>query len=231
MIHPNAVVTGVYEEDIQSWNGPAGQLIYSLQFYETDLSRGFYRGAKWNLMPIPGVLNVLELYKDLPFEERWGEKAHEISRYAGKVLNWYANIDDLPEESNRVVLDEQLIDSSGLPAARVHYRLSENSRMNLEFSFDRMTEAHEAAGAANIFRSPALSPSGHLLGTARMGDDPGSSVVNKFGRSHDIPNLYIVDGSVMVTGGAMNPTATITALALRAAEHLADDAGNQRSLV
>jgi choline dehydrogenase-like flavoprotein len=231
MIHPNAIVTGVYEEDIQSWNGPAGQLIYSLQFYETELSRGFYRGAKWNLMPIPGVLNVLELYKDLPFEERWGEKAHEISRYAGKILNWYANIDDLPEESNRVVLDAQLRDSSGLPAPRVHYRLSENSRMNIEFSLDRMTEAHEAAGAANIFSSPILSPSGHLLGTARMGNDPGSSVVDNFGRSHDIPNLFIVDGSVMVTGGAMNPTATITALALRAAEHLADDAVNQRSLV
>lgn len=69
-------------------------------------------------------------------------------------------------------------------------------------------------------------PSGHILGTARMGSDPATSVVDEYGRSHDIPNLVIVDGSVMVTGSGMNPTATITALALRAAEHLADAAAN-----
>jgi choline dehydrogenase-like flavoprotein len=229
MLHPNCGVIGVYDEQLESWNGPAGQLIYSLQFYETELSRGFVRGSKWNLMPIPGVLNALELFKDRPFEERWGRRAHELSKYAGKMLCWYANIDDLPEESNFVSLDPELRDSSGLPAPRIHYKLSDNSRKNIDFSLARMTEAHEAAGAAETFVDPMV-PSGHLLGTARMGDDPKTSVVDRFGRAHDIPNLFIVDGSVMVTGSAMNPTATITALALRTAEHLAQTASSQRAV-
>lgn len=223
MIHPNLGVFGGYDEPLESWNGPAGQLLYSLEFYETDASRGFVRGAKWNLMPVPGVLTVLDLYRDRPFEERWGPAAHALSRRAGKVLAWYANIDDLPEEHNRITLDPRLRDSSGLPAPRVTYRLGDNTRRSLAFAQEKMTEAHLTAGAVDTFVDP-LVPSGHLLGTARMGHDPATSVVNEFGRSHDVPNLFIVDGSVMVTGGAMNPTSTIAAFALRAAEHLAETA-------
>lgn len=229
MIHPNRGVVGVYEEQLESWNGPAGQLLYSVQFYETDLSRGFVRGSKWNLMPLPGVLSVLQLHSDRPFEDRWGSAAHELSRYAGRAMVLYANIDDLPEESNRVTLDPTLTDTSGLPAPRIDYTLSENSIRNLDFAGDRMLEAHQAAGALETFHDP-LVPSGHLLGTARMGADPATSVVDLFGRAHDVPNLFVVDGSVMVTGGAMNPTSTIAAFALRAAEHLADTAKQMPSL-
>ncbi len=243
MLHPNVEVTGVYDEDVESWNGPAGQPVYSLQFYETDRSRGFYRGAKWNLMPIPGVLNALKLFDDLPFEQRWGSAAHDLSRHAGRILNWVANIEDLPEATNRVTLSPHLRDSSGLPAPKISYRLSENTRRNMRFSIERMSEAHHAAGAAKTIANgtladigsgaasepQAFSP-GHLLGTARMGDDPSSSVVDRFGRSHDIANLFIVDGSVMVTSGGVNPTATIAALALRTARHIADTARDQRAL-
>lgn len=222
MLHPNCGVTGLYDDEIQSWNGPAGQLIYSLEFYDTDETRGFSRGAKWNLMPIPGVLAALELFDDIPFDERWGAGLHQLSRWAGKVLNWVANVEDLPEESNRITLDAQLTDSSGLPAPAVHYRLSENSQRCIRFSLDRMAEAHVAAGAAHTFENPLwVDAPGHLLGTARMGTDPATSVVDPFGRAHDVPNLFIVDGSVMVTSGGMNPTATIAALALRSAKHIA----------
>ncbi len=225
MIHPNTGVIGIYSEELESWHGPAGQLIYSLEFYETDESRGFVRGAKWNLMPLPGVLSVLDLYRDRPFEQRWGKAAHGLSRGAGKGLIWYANIDDLPEETNTVTLDGQMTDSSGLPAAKITYTLSENSKRMLDFSIKKMTEAHVAAGAVDTFFDP-LVPSGHLLGTARCGNDPSTSVVDGYGRSHDVPNLFIVDGSVMVTGGGLNPTSTIASFALRAAEHLADSAAD-----
>ncbi len=228
MLHPNCGVTAVYDEALQSWNGPAGQLIYSMQFYETDTARGFVRGAKWNLMPIPGVLGILEMFRDLPFEQRWGAGLHELSRHAGKVLNWVANVEDLPEESNRVTLDPVLTDSSGLPAPAVAYRISENTQRNIDFSLDRMTEAHEAAGAIDTRRIPLwVDAPGHLLGTARMGDDPATSVVDRFGRSHDVPNLFIIDGSVMVTSGGVNPTSTISALALRTARHIARTAHAQ----
>ncbi|MBS1893912.1 MAG: GMC family oxidoreductase [Actinobacteria bacterium] len=222
MLHPNAAITGIYDEPLESWNGPAGQLIYSLEFYETDPDRGFPRGAKWNLMPIPGVLSVLECFADLPFDQRWGPAVHRLSRHAGSVINWVANVEDLPEESNRVTLDPELRDGSGLPAPAITYRMSDQTKANVRFSLDRMKEAHEAAGAAKTFEVPLwVDAPGHLLGTARMGDDPETSVVDSFGRSHDVPNLFVIDGSVMVTSGAMNPTATIAALALRTATHLA----------
>ena len=225
MIHPNRGVIGVYPDELESWNGPAGQLIYSVEFYETDDARDHVRGTKWNLMPVPGVLNALDLYRDRPFAQRWGTAAHQLSRNAGKMLVWYANADDLPEETNTVTLDRVLTDSSGLPSPHIRYRMSENTKHSLDFAAEGMTEAHMKAGATETFLDP-LVPSGHLLGTARMGNDPASSVVDPFGRSHDVANLFIVDGSVMVTGGGLNPTSTIAALALRAAEHLADTAAD-----
>ena len=65
-----------------------------------------------------------------------------------------------------------------------------------------------------------------MLGTARMGDDPGKSVVNKWGRAHDVKNLFIVDGSVFVTSGAVNPTTTIQAIALYIADQMKKNLAN-----
>ena len=225
MLHPNNEVLGLYDEDIESWKGPAGQLIYSMEFYETDTSRGYYRGAKMNLMPVPGIMRVMDNFNELPFDQRWGTAIYDIAKYAGRALSWAGNIEDLPEESNRVTLDDSLVDSSGIPAPRIEYKISENTQKSLDFTLDRMTEMHEAAGATHIFRHDLWREApGHILGTARMGVDPSRSVVDGFGRCHDVPNLFIVDGSVMVTSGAVNPTATIAAFALRTAEHIAETA-------
>ncbi|HXI17643.1 MAG TPA: GMC family oxidoreductase, partial [Chloroflexota bacterium] len=120
-----------------------------------------------------------------------------------------------------VTLSPTLVDSHGIPAPKITYTLSENSRRALEFGVDRATQLLEAAGAHTVLRDPLVRDSGwHLMGTARMGDDPATSVVDRWGRAHDVPNLFIVDGSVFVTGAAVNPTTTIQALALRTAEWL-----------
>ena len=91
----------------------------------------------------------------------------------------------------------------------------------------RGEEVMEAAGAAEISSSGLVRDSGwHLLGTARMGDDPERSVVNSWGRSHDVKNLFIVDGSIFVTAGGLNPTSTIQALALYIADTMKKNLAN-----
>jgi choline dehydrogenase-like flavoprotein len=129
--------------------------------------------------------------------------------------------DDEPEEVNRVELDWTELDRFGLPGVRTHYRLSENSMRLGAQAIRRATELSEASGATSVRHFP-LSPviGWHLLGTARMGTDPTTSVVDGDHRSHDIPNLFLADGSSMATGGGVNPAHTIQALGLRAADRI-----------
>jgi choline dehydrogenase-like flavoprotein len=126
--------------------------------------------------------------------------------------------EDLPDQNNRVEIDPELKDSSGIPAPRVVYGYGENSLKMLEHGGRMATQVLEAAGAKQVLDGGIIAPAFHLLGTARMGIDPKTSVVDAWHRTHDVPNLYIVDGSSFVTSAAVNPTSTIGALALRAAD-------------
>jgi choline dehydrogenase-like flavoprotein len=228
MLHPNCSVLGFYDDDLASHRGPAGHLVYSMQFYETDRARGFVRGCKMHALPAPGPLNAIEAHRPLPYDQLWGPRFHDVARTAERGILWAANIEDLPEEHNQVLLHDSLTDGDGVPAPEVRYRISGNTRRNLQFTVARMQEIHQASGAAETFATELWTDQpGHLLGTARMGDDPATSVVDAHGRAHDVPNLYIADGSIFVTGGSANPTATISALALRVGQAIADNARNQ----
>jgi choline dehydrogenase-like flavoprotein len=227
MMHPYAAVNGLYADDLESWLGPAGQSIVSMQFYETDASRGFVRGAKWQVMPAGGPLGNRSGYGGKAVAETdalsaWGENFHRASRKTfGRSFEWGIIAEDLPDVANRVELSSELTDSDGIPAPKIVYKSSENTRKLLDFHVARAREAHLAAGAIETFDTPLMRDCGwHLLGTARMGDDPEDSVVNQWGQTHDVPNLYVMDGSTFVTSSGMNPTATIAALALRSVEHL-----------
>ena len=104
--------------------------------------------------------------------------------------------EDLPEEHNTVNLDPVLKDTNGIPAAKVTHTLSENSRM-LDHAVARVTEILRAAGAYDAWHELPIPEGGwHLMGTARMGDDPARSFVNEWGRNNDLKNLFIVDGSI-----------------------------------
>jgi choline dehydrogenase-like flavoprotein len=99
----------------------------------------------------------------------------------------------------------------------------------MEFNYTKAIESMKEAGAYDTIIAPIVRETGwHLLGTARMGKDPASSVVDGFGRTHDVANLFVMDGSVMPTSGAVNPTGTVAALALRNAEHAIASARSQR---
>ena len=228
MLHPNCSVAGFYDRDLEAWEGPAGQLIHSMQFYDTDPTRDFVRGSKLQVLPLPGPLNALEIHRELGFDRVFGDGFHSTVAGHGSGILWAANTEDLPELSNRVTLSTTQTDSHGIPAPRVHYRISDNTRKILRFTLQRMIELHEAAGAVRTFPVELwVDQPGHLLGTARMGDDPNTSVVDAFGRAHDVPNLFIADGSIFVTSGSANPTSTITALALRVAQGIVAGARDQ----
>lgn len=230
MMHPYVGVMGIYEEELESWLGPFGSVLQSLEFAETDLARGFARGAKWCANPIPGPMEILLRYADLPVAERTGAAGMAlVERALGRSFEWGAEIEDLPQETNTVTLSPDIVDGSGLPAPKLTYRLSEDSVRSMEWNLERMHEAHRAAGAIETKSIPYMPAVGwHMLGTARCGDDPAASVVDGYGRSHDVPNLFVLDGSVFVTASAVNPTPTIVAFAMRAVEHMIDSASIQK---
>ena len=152
----------------------------------------------------------------------WGKDHHRVYRtLLYHRLQIGVACEDLPEEHNRVTLDPALQDGHGIPAPRIDYTISENTRRMMEHGIARASEILATAEAKNISCSrTVLNYPGHLLGTARMGLDPERSVVNEWGRCHDVKNLFIVDGSIWVTSGGVNPTSTIQALALYIADSI-----------
>lgn len=152
----------------------------------------------------------------------WGDGHHGAYRKLyNRITGMVAICEDLPEEHNRVTLDPELKDSNGIPAPRIEYTLSENSRKMLDHAVARATEVLKAAGAREVYSEAPMSVAGwHLMGTARMGRDPKRSVVNEWGRAHDVKNLFVIDGSIFVTSAGVNPTRTIQTLALYVADQM-----------
>ncbi|GAA3311061.1 GMC family oxidoreductase [Arthrobacter ramosus] len=220
MMHPFAAVVGVFDEDLEAWKSVWGQPAYSLQFYETDPSRGFLRGAKWNVTPTGGPQAMTAAF---PWGGKpiWGENFHKtVASRLGHSVAWGIVAEDLPEEHNEVLLDRASIDHRGMPGAKLIYKTSQNTKDLLAFNVDRAIESLTEAGAKETIVAPMIRETGwHILGTATMGTDPAQSVVDQWGRAHDVPNLIIVDGSTWPTSSGMNPTPTIAAFSLRATEH------------
>lgn len=222
MFHPVSSVTGFFENDLEGYKGPPGCLIYSHEFYETDKSRDFLRGFGIQVNRGAGPLSTAIGnfgYDKIP----WGKNHRKefFERY-GKTITLGIHAEDLPELSNSVTLDPYLVDSNGIPAPKINYKISENTKKILEYGNNRGSELMEACKAKRIIVNP-LAPGTngcHLMGTTRMGKNKNTSVVNKFGKTHDVNNLYIIDGSVFVTAGAVNPTSTIQAFALYVANHI-----------
>lgn len=227
MFHPYGMVTGVFPEPLEGYKGPTGCCIWSHEFYETDPARDFVRGYSFEMVRGMGPVSTA-LWGMSSGALPWGVDHHaayqEIwDRTAGMVVI----CEDLPEECNRVMLDPDLVDSSGIPAPKITYRMSENSTRMMEHGVARGREVLEAAGAMRTTTDAPLRPAGwHLMGTARMGTDPETSVVNEWGRSHDVRNLFIVDGSIFVTAAAVNPTNTIQALALYVGDQIKKNLSN-----
>ena len=218
MFHPYAAITGYFDQALDGYRGP-GNCIWSQEFYETDRSRDFLRGYTFEFTRGRGPV-ITALAGMRSGRVPWGDEHHtEYRRIFNRSTGMVAICEDLPEAHNRVTLDPTLVDSNGIPAPKITYKLSDNSRRMLDHAVARATEALRAAGAYEVASETPLAVGGwHLMGTARMGSDPERSVVNEWGRSHDVKNLFIVDGSIFVTSAGVNPTATIQALTLYIAD-------------
>jgi choline dehydrogenase-like flavoprotein len=220
MFHPCGATIGLFEEELDH-HGPVGCCLLSHEFYASEPARGFHRGYSFEALRGFGPMSTAMMGAQRG-RVRWGKQHH--ASY-GKFFNHTAGLltmsEDLPELHNTVTLDPQLKDGNGIPAPKITYALSENTRKILAHGKERATEVLTAAGASEVIAMDLMPGAGwHLMGTARMGHDPETSVVNAWGRSHDVKNLFVIDGSLFVTSGAVNPTATIQALALYVADSI-----------
>jgi choline dehydrogenase-like flavoprotein len=216
MVHPSHFVEGIFDEKLDGHVGITSNPCFSQEFYETDPQRGFVRGYSLVVYgPFGPLSQAWGDTKPVP----WGAQHHrEMRRRFAHTIGIAVMGEDLPEETNRVELDPKARDRHGVPAAKVTYRFGQNSLRMLEHGLAMARRALEAAGAVQVLQAPGPNVFAHLMGTARMGNDPRRSVVDAWNRTHDVPNLFLVDGSSFVTSAAVNPTNTIGALALRAAD-------------
>ncbi|MHB2165906.1 GMC family oxidoreductase [Alsobacter sp. R-9] len=228
MLHPYAKVEGLFDGPLGSWTSGQKAGIISFEFFSTRPTHDFVRGFKLqlNFGPQPVALALgASLGSALPLG---GAHHAEFERRFDRIAGISICAEDLPEAENRIALSERIMDRDGLPAPRMIYRLSENSRRSLDFGMARAGEVLREAGAGDLFHTPLQTDAGfHIMGTARMGTDPETSVVDPYGRCHDSDNLFVIDASVFVTSSSVNPTATAQAFALRAADHLADTSGGR----
>ena len=154
----------------------------------------------------------------------WGSQWKAfIKENADRSHSSYIQKTTLPYEENFLDLDPVVKDPLGLPVIRITGEFKENERKVAEFAQDKMEQWYRAAGAIQVVRGPVgglMGASTHAYGGTRMGDNPETNVVNRWGMSHEVPNLGILGGSVMGTSGAHNPTHTVQALSWRTADHI-----------
>lgn len=158
------------------------------------------------------------------FTEYGAALEKKMASYAGSCVTGGIYGDVLPRYENHVRINRNQNDAWGIPTLHIEARYGDNERNLAKDAADTMEELYKAAGLEIIVKTDKVNPPGysiHELGTCRMGLDPKKSVLNQWNQSHDIKNLFVVDGSSFVTAGWQNPTMTILALSLRASEYLA----------
>lgn len=226
MLHPCGYVEGLFDDNLDSHLGPQGCCIISQEFYETEPGRDFVRGLTMQVLRGPGPLEAA-MSGLARGEINWGREFHaSFRRRFDRTAHLAVIVEDLPDRDNRVTLHPEIKDSDGIPAPKITYKMSENSRKILSHGLKRGRELMLAAGAEKVaVFGPVRQTGWHLMGTARMGKDPRTSVVNQYGQTHDVENLFVADSSIFVTSGAVNPASTLQALALRVAEHIEANIG------
>ena len=229
MLHLFTVANFAFEGPGHSFTGLETHAAID-DLHASDPSRGFIRGGVIGETSFSVKQPLLHAFwggSAYPGSDRtWGARFKDYLRMFQRTSSVVHVGEDLPMESNRVDLDPEVRDDYGLPVARITHRQHPNDLAMSRWYADRLLEIGGAAGAIESWitlsfteEDQAMKGGSHLHGTCRMGDDPGRSVVDRWCRSHDVPNLWMVDGSVFPTSGGYNPTLTILANAYRVADY------------
>ena len=223
MFNGHSSVTGLFDAPVNAWKSvPTTRVVHD--FYQLNPNLGFYGGGGIDgRHPTRGVPLGFGLVSGQIFDEAsWGvDYKNNLAYEFSHVAAFDGHTTSLPLGSNNVTIDPAYKDKFGRPAIRCTYMDHEDDLATMKWFLNKSTELMEAAGAIKIAGTyPETGQEGnvHLLGTCRMGDDPNTSVIDSNNRSHDVPNLFMCDGSTLVTSGRGQPTMTIMALAFRAAE-------------
>jgi choline dehydrogenase-like flavoprotein len=228
MCHVFAVTNFEMKDVANSFAGPPGNIAVD-DFHASNSKRGFVRGAviaeAIESMPISSALkagNYLGGNK-----RAWGKPLRD---YLGKfphIGGLIAIGEDLPVADNRVDLDPTHRDAAGQPLPRITHKRHANDIRLARYFEQRMSDIASAGGALKTWSSdytPIKTGSGHIMGTCRMGSDPERSVLDRWCRTHDVDNLWVVDSSFFPTSGGYNPTLTIFANSYRVAHYFIEQA-------
>lgn len=233
MLHaPGPIVIAIFPEPLDGHEGAPSTRVLQ-DFYQTDSRRGFIRGGFMHPRAHGG--DLIDYALQPIHGGRWGLKHKDSMRESWRYyLHSHCTGESLPVESNMVDLDPQVKDRFALPVARITYSSHENDIRLARFLAERSRDIFEAAGATKVIvpASRLRKLHNHQMGTCRMGNNPSTSVVDKWCRSHDVPNLFIIDASVFVTSGGLNPALTIEANAFRVCDYIVEEArrGNLRRI-
>jgi choline dehydrogenase-like flavoprotein len=214
MRHTTGSVYAVFDKPVHMYRGTTMAGIVRDEA-RNDPKRGFVGGYE---------LETLSL--GLPFTAAflnpgaWGRSfTSALDDYPNMAGLWIVG-EDMPREQNRVTLDPKVKDGNGMQVASVHFDDHENDEKMRNHAYQQGAAIYEAVGAVRTFPTPPY-PSTHNLGTNRMSANARDGVVNKWGQTHDVKNLFVSDGSQFTSGAACNPTLTIVALAIRQADAMA----------
>ncbi len=229
MAHIGARVFAAFDDRyVNIYMGPSAQK-HSLDDFNADnfdhSGLGFIRGAQISVTPADleaGPIGTALSMNPPPGTPRWGAEYRDfLAKYFARYAAIVAQTENLPYADHRIDLDPHVRDRWGMPAPRLTYNWRRpNELARVEFLLGKLEELGRATGATHVWRSPsgAGAPGAHHEGGTRMGSDPSNSVVNRYGQSWDIPNLFVIGSSTFPTMSGFNPTLTIQALAYSSAD-------------
>ena len=216
MRHMTGSVYAVFDKPVRMWRGTTMAGIIQDEARH-DPSRGFVGGYELETLALG--LPFMAAFLD---PGAWGrEFTSALDSYENMAGMWIVG-EDMPQETNRITLNHDSLDQYSMPTPNVHFDDHPNDIAMRNHAYQQGKAVYDAVGATRTFPTPPY-PSTHNLGTNRMSENPRDGVVNRWGQSHDIANLFVSDGSQFTTGAAENPTLTIVALAIRQADHIAGE--------